>query len=438
MNIGPIQLAHPFCQAGLAGYSDRAMRLVARRRGCPYAVTEALLDIILLNGGQGLKKSIDINDEDHPVAGQIIGSEPDTMSAAAAILAEHEYDVIDLNFACPVKKIKNKARGGHMLQDVPRAIDILKAVRDTVPAHVPTTISLRRGFDDSAKSEDRFHELMTMAIEYGYAAVRVHARTVEQKYQGRARWPFLKQIKDQYPSQKIFGSGDVFTAEDVVNMLETTGVDAVWIARGAIGNPWIFQHAAALLRGRGVGVPECGSDGLISYPQTPIHPRIDTFLQGPGGVGVSECRSDGVNSHTRTPTHPHTDTFLQGPRGGEGSECGSDGVISYPQTPTLPHTDTLLPAPTIHEQRDALAEHFGIAMQIHGESLAGRRMRKMGIKYSRFHPSSTEVKRDFIEVHSLRDWTRVLDQWYATDAPGVWPAADAADEVNNEETSCAM
>src|SRR5580765_7814260 len=122
MRIGPIQLDAPFCQAGLAGYSDRAMRLVARRRGCPYAVTEALLDVILLNGGQGLRKSIDINDEDHPIAGQIIGSEPGTMAGAATILAERRYDVIDLNFACPVKKIKNKARGGHMLLDVPRGL----------------------------------------------------------------------------------------------------------------------------------------------------------------------------------------------------------------------------------------------------------------------------------------------------------------------------
>src|SRR6476659_1020284 len=139
MNIGPIQLAQPFCQAGLAGYSDRAMRVVARRRGCGYAVTEALLDVIMLSGGQGLKKSIDINDEDHPVAGQIIGSEPEQMARAGLILAERGYDVIDLNFACPVKKIKNKARGGHMLMDVPRAVSILKAVREVIPAGVPIT-----------------------------------------------------------------------------------------------------------------------------------------------------------------------------------------------------------------------------------------------------------------------------------------------------------
>src|SRR6185369_10888481 len=130
MNVGPIKLAHPFCQAGLAGYSDRAMRLVARRRGCPYAVTEALLDTILCNGGVGLRKSIDINVEDHPVAGQLIGADPDTMTRSACLLHEAGYDVIDLNFACPVKKIKNKARGGHMLLDVDRALAILKSVRD--------------------------------------------------------------------------------------------------------------------------------------------------------------------------------------------------------------------------------------------------------------------------------------------------------------------
>src|ERR1700749_4356574 len=105
MQIGPIHLDVPFCQAGLAGYSDRAMRLVARRHGCPYAVTESLLDIIMLSGGQGLRESIEIKDENNPLSGQVIGSEPATMSAAAKILADRQYDAIDLNFACPVKKI---------------------------------------------------------------------------------------------------------------------------------------------------------------------------------------------------------------------------------------------------------------------------------------------------------------------------------------------
>src|SRR3954453_8609078 len=142
MRIGPIEIAQPFCQAGLAGYSDRAMRLVARRRGCGYAVTEALLDVIMLNGGEGLRRSIDINDEDHPIAGQIMGSEPETMSKAARIMHSAGYDVIDLNFACPVKKIKNKARGGHMLLDVERGISIVRAVREALPPDATITVSM--------------------------------------------------------------------------------------------------------------------------------------------------------------------------------------------------------------------------------------------------------------------------------------------------------
>lgn len=346
-HIGPIPIPLPFCQAGLAGYSDRAMRTVARRRGCPYAVTEALLDVIICSGGEGLRKSVDISSEDHPVAGQIMGSEPDIMARAARIMADAGFDVVDLNYACPVKKIKNKARGGHMLRDVPRALDILRACRDAVPAHIPMTISTRRSFDDSPESADMFEALTAAAWDYGYAAIRVHARTVEQKYLGRASWPFLADFRRRNPGRIIFGSGDLFTAEDVVRMLRETGVDVAWIARGAIGNPWIFDHARRLLAG-----------------------------EDPASI--------------------------------------------------LP--------PSIAEQRHALTEHFALAMQIHGEQLAGRRMRKMGIKYSRFHPQATSVKSAFIAVHSLRDWQAVLDQFYTGDSPGVWPAPTAADEVNTEQS----
>jgi nifR3 family TIM-barrel protein len=408
MRIGPIQLSIPFCQAGLAGYSDRAMRLVARRRGCPYAVTEALLDTIMLSGGQGLKKSIDINDEDHPVAGQIIGSEPETMSRSAVILAQHGYDVIDLNFACPVKKIKNKARGGHMLRDVPRAVSILKAVRDALLPHVPATISLRRGFDDSTESVDQFEQIIAAAWEYGYSAVRVHARTVEQKYNGQSRWEFLRQFKARHPDRTILGSGDVFTAEDAVRMLRETGVDIVWIARGAIGNPWIFQQAATLLA------------SALPLP----------LLPGEGqGEGSSELRA------SSNPGSPLTLTLSRGERGPEGR--GKNAAADSIDRPPMLHPSALIPLPSlsppsIHAQRDALQEHFAIAMQIHGEQLAGRRMRKMGIKYARFHPRSAEVKNEFINVRSLRDWNAVLANWYSTDGEGIWPDPKAADEVNQD------
>ena len=400
MQIGPIHLPIPFLQAGLAGYSDRAMRVVARRRGCPYAVTEALLDVIMLNGGEGLRKSIDIDDEDHPVAGQVMGSEPEQMARAAVILHERGYDVIDLNFACPVKKIKNKARGGHMLRDVPRAVGILKAVRDALPPHVPTTVSMRRAFDDTPQAEEEFHRVLETVWEYGYSAARVHARTVEQKYLGRSRWDVLKRLKRQYPDRTIIGSGDVFTAEDAVRMLRETGVDAVWIARGAIGNPWVFGQAAAL---EGSGLAEEGSGFGV---------------QGSGGSGQGgEGSGFGV-------------------QGSGGSSQGTEGLASAANVNSEPRTldpssepRTLNP-PTIHEQRAALEEHFALSMQIHGEQLAGRRMRKQGIKYARWHPQAAGVKEAFIAVSSLRQWQEVLGRYYGEDGPGVWPKPDAVDEVN--------
>lgn len=350
VRIGTIEFERPFCQAGLAGYSDRAMRLVARRRGCPYAVTEALLDTVMLNGGEGLRKSIDINDEDHPVAGQLIGADAQTMAPAAKILYEAGYDIIDLNFACPVKKIRNKARGGHMLLDTQRAKQILRAVRDVLPSNATVTASLRRGFDDSPESRDRFYEVAQCMWELGYAALRVHGRTVQQKYLGRSRWEFLKEVKQTYPHNTILGAGDVFTAADALQMKRQTGVDVVWIARGAIGNPWIFENAWRLMQ----------------------------------GAAPSE-----------------------------------------------------LTPPTIGQQAEALQEHFELAMQLHGESLAGRRMRKMGIKYSRFHPQHELVKKEFISVSSLRDWQQVLSRWYEQDGVGVWPRPTAVDEVNDAATSCA-
>lgn len=330
-------------QAGLAGYSDRAMRLVARRRGCPYAVTEALLDVILLNGGKGLKQSIDINDEDHPIAGQLIGSEPHQMARAAVILAGAGYDVIDVNLACPVKKIKNRARGGYLLSDESAAKDILKAVRDALPPTVPTTLKVRRAYDGSPESHDLVERLLDTAFSCGYAAAAVHARTVEQKYGGNASWQFLADLKQHYPSQVILGSGDVFDASSAMSMLKQTKVDGVWVARGAIGNPWIFEHTIQLMSGM---------------------------------------------------------------------------------------APAALCPPTVHQQRDALLEHFLEAMKIHGEQLAGRRMRKMGIRYARFHPNADAAKKAFIEVLSLRDWQAVLIRFYQQDAPGVWPALREVDLVN--------
>ncbi len=249
--IGNLQIDAPFFQAGLAGYSDTAMRLVARRHGCPYCITEAMLDRLLLAGGKGLKPAL-LDPQDHPIAGQIMGSEPDEMARSAELLLGLGYDAIDVNLACPVKKIRRKFRGGHLLATPEQAIAILAAVRSAVGDRAPCTVKLRRGSDDSAGAEARFHRIYQATIDLGYSAAVVHCRTVEQKYNGPSRWPFLQDLVARYgdtPGFTIGGSGDIWQAQDIFRMIEQTGVELVSVARGCIGNPWIFVQARAMLDG---------------------------------------------------------------------------------------------------------------------------------------------------------------------------------------------
>ncbi|MEX2544534.1 MAG: tRNA-dihydrouridine synthase family protein, partial [Phycisphaeraceae bacterium] len=248
--IGRHTLDAPFFQAGLAGYSDAAMRLVARRHGCPYCVTEAMLDQFLVAGGKGLKAA-ELDDRDHPIAGQLMGSHPRDIAAGARMLVGLGYDVVDINLACPVKKIKKKARGGHLLAADDDAVAILDAVRQAVGDDVPCTVKLRRGSDDSAQAAARFYRIFEAAIEFGYAGAVVHGRTVEQKYLGPARWSFLRDLVARYrasaPGFFIGGSGDIWEAADIFGMIHETGVDLVSVARGCIGNPWLFRQARAMM-----------------------------------------------------------------------------------------------------------------------------------------------------------------------------------------------
>lgn len=411
----------PFFQAGLCGYSDAAMRIIARRHGCPFCVTEALLDRTLLAGGRGFAKAdlgdIEDNvpggDEDHPLAGQIMGSDPAEMAAAALKMVEQgaradkeyrrlaysvdgvlpsthasagqhlrlpggmqvgryeplaglqlnpdrkggfgsegaptgafpdqrrSFEAIDVNLACPVKKIDRKARGGHWLMHPEGAIALLEAVREAVPSEIPCTVKLRRAYDDTPEMAANFERILNACWDIGYAWATVHGRTVEQKYIGPSRWDILRDIVRRHPERLIFGSGDIWRAGDIFRMIAYTGVTGASVARGCIGNPWIFRQARDILAGR--------------------EPR----------------------------------------------------------------------PPTIAEQRAVLEDHFALALRVnslHAESPArqrraegftGKTMRKFGIRFAAHHPQSEEVRRGMIAVSSLADWRAILGAHYRTgDPPG--------------------
>lgn len=287
----------PFFQAGLAGYSDGAMRLIARRHGCPFCVTEALLDRTLISGGKGrakedpelLREECGLGDvvenrlaglEDHPIAGQVMGTDPGEMARGAEILVSLGHDVIDVNLACPVKKVRKRKRGGHFLTAPNEALEVLRAVRDAVPKAMPCTVKMRRAWDDTPEMASNFERIFDGAYQMGYAWATIHGRTVEQKYNGPSKWPFLVDLVNRFNDRVIFGSGDIFEVADIFRMLRDTGVQGVSVARGCIGNPWIFRQARQLMAGEPPKAPTQTQQrhALID------HFRLCMSLHGEGGA----------------------------------------------------------------------------------------------------------------------------------------------------------
>lgn len=250
--IGNLKIGFPVVQAALSGYSDHPMRLIARRMGASYTLAEVMIDrfVMGLKQRNRTRHHLHLTDEEHPVGGQLMGSEPDAFGPAAQRLVEAGFDVIDINFGCPLKTAVGGCRGGYHLGQPNVALEIVSRTRDAVPAHIPVTLKMRRGIDDSAESRDRFFEILDGAFARGAAAVTVHGRTVEQKYIGPSNWDFLRDVKQHVGSRTILGSGDLFTAQACLDMLRYTGVDGASVARGAIGNPWIFSQVRELAEGR--------------------------------------------------------------------------------------------------------------------------------------------------------------------------------------------
>ena len=249
LKIGAVDIGFPVVQAALSGYSDWPMRVIARRHGASYSLCEVMLDkfLVELKDRKRTQHFLHNTTEEQPVAGQLMGAEPEQFSLGALKLVEAGFAVIDINFGCPVKKVLGRCRGGFHLSQPQVALEIVRQTRDIVPPHIPVTIKMRRGLDDTQESRDRFFEILDGAFGYGIDAITVHGRTVVQRYVGPSRWDFLREVKQHVgPNRIILGSGDLFSADDCLRMMHETGIDGVTVARGCIGNPWIFEQCKAI------------------------------------------------------------------------------------------------------------------------------------------------------------------------------------------------
>ncbi|MDD5134910.1 MAG: tRNA-dihydrouridine synthase family protein [Phycisphaerae bacterium] len=262
MFIGKIKINNPIIQAALAGYTDRAMRMLARKFGCELTFSGVILDTSASYKPLLEKPNYIIRDDEHPIGAQLLGTEPEKMAAAAKSMVGAGYDIIDLNFACPAPKVLRRARGGAMLAEPQSVLEIYKRVRDAVSC--PVMMKLRIGIDGSNEAKENFWYICNEAAAMKVDGLIVHGRTVEQGFKGLADWEVIKQLKGKYPNTTIIGSGDLFDPHDIVNKFKASGADGVAIARGAIGKPWIFRQVTDALEGKTeIFAPDIAQQGEI-------------------------------------------------------------------------------------------------------------------------------------------------------------------------------
>ena len=242
MKIGTLDLgSRPVFLAPMEDVTDIGFRLLCRRMGAAMVYSEFVAaDALVRMVNKSLKK-LEVCDEERPVAIQIYGKEPEPMAEAARIVVEQAHpDVLDLNFGCPVKKIATKGAGAGMLRNVPKLLEITRAVVDAVGSEVPVTVKTRLGWD---KENLIITELAEQLQDCGISALTIHGRTRSQLYSDQADWTLIGEVK-RNPRMKIpiIGNGDITSAERAVEAFERYGVDAIMVGRATFGRPWIFRE----------------------------------------------------------------------------------------------------------------------------------------------------------------------------------------------------
>lgn len=242
MKIGNVDLGErPVLLAPMEDVTDIGFRLLCRRLGAAMVYSEFVSSDALVRMVNKSLKKLEVCDEERPVAIQIYGKDPEAMAGAARIVVEQAHpDVLDLNFGCPVKKIANKGAGAGMLRDVPKLLEITRAVVDAVGSQVPVTVKTRLGWD---KENLIIVDLAEQLQDCGISALTIHGRTRSQMYTDQADWTLIGEVK-RNPRMKIpiIGNGDITSAEDAVQAFERYGVDAIMVGRATFGRPWIFKE----------------------------------------------------------------------------------------------------------------------------------------------------------------------------------------------------
>ena len=236
MRIGNVQLDNEVFLSPMAGVTDLPFRTICKEKGCGMLYTEMINAKALCYDDENTKKMLKMEKDEHPVAVQIFGSDPEFMGKAASIMNQYPNEILDINMGCPAPKVVKNGDGSALMRNPKIAAEVLSAVVKN--SEKPVTLKIRKGWDDDCINAV---EIAKIAEECGISALAIHGRTREQFYSGKADWDIISEIK-QAINIPVIGNGDVFEVQDAVNMLEKTKCDAIMIGRGSQGNPWIFKR----------------------------------------------------------------------------------------------------------------------------------------------------------------------------------------------------
>ncbi len=248
-HIGPIKIKNRLVLAPMAGITNLAFRLMAKRLGAGLTVTEMVSAKGLVLDQNKTLSYLTTHPEENPFCVQIFGSEPEVMAQAAEIVCEKGASILDINMGCPVKKVVKTGAGAALLLDPKKTRLILTQVRKAWPRAL--TIKIRAGWKPGVVLAE---EISQLAQDCGVDAISLHPRFASQGFSGHAQWNIISRVK-QKVNIPVIGNGDVFRPGDAINMTKSTGCDAVMIGRGAIGNPWIFAQILDMERGNRIKHP---------------------------------------------------------------------------------------------------------------------------------------------------------------------------------------
>jgi len=256
IRIGPVALKGRLILASMEEHTDLPFRLLAKEFGASLVITEMGQPDRIAKGEKMALRMLATQPSEKPVSGQVLGGQVSDTVEAARVIASRGFDMVDVNLSCPIRRVVERGWGGAYLKDPARVRDLLERVVKAVT--VPVTLKFRSGWDDSSVNAP---EVARLAQEAGVKALILHARSVLQAYRGPADWSVIGQTKDSV-TIPVLGAGSIRTPEDVVRMLRETGCDGVSIARGALGNPWIFSRARALIAGNPLPPPPSREERL--------------------------------------------------------------------------------------------------------------------------------------------------------------------------------